>query len=80
MSRKAARTSEDPRNNFLALKLALALKKGDGDKFCEAYDKPSLSGLGLDEVKDKKKERFYPFYSSLLGSRNKLERTPLYQK
>ncbi|CAG5079672.1 Oidioi.mRNA.OKI2018_I69.PAR.g9314.t1.cds [Oikopleura dioica] len=50
MSRKATRTAEDPRNNFLALKLALALKNGDGDKFCEAYDKPSLSGLGFEEL------------------------------
>ena len=64
MSRKAARTSEDPRNNFLALKLALALKNGDGDKFCEAYDKPSLSGLGLDEVNPILSDYFYPFFFS----------------
>jgi len=41
--------SEDPRNNFLALKLALALKSGDGDQFCEAYDNRGLSGLNKQE-------------------------------
>jgi hypothetical protein len=40
----------DPRNNFLALKLALALKSGDGDQFCEAYDNRGLSGLNKQEV------------------------------
>jgi len=39
----------DPRNNFLALKLALALKSGDGDQFCEAYDNRGLSGLNKQE-------------------------------
>ena len=40
----------DPRNNFLALKLALAIKTGDGDQFCEAYDNRGLSGLNKQEV------------------------------
>lgn len=39
----------DPRNNFLALKLALAIKTGDGDQFCEAYDNRGLSGLNKQE-------------------------------
>lgn len=39
-----------PTQNFLALKLAIALKAGNGERFCAEYDNPELQALSTTEL------------------------------